>query len=129
MDTQLRFVSRRVLSFVVAILISFISFAQEKTVTGKVVHQQTNEPLPGVTVNVKGTDRNTVTGADGSFSISVPNDKAVLVFSYSGFASYETGAAQSGPYNITMTPGVNKLDEVVDTVQLKDAILRELLYR
>ena len=91
MNAHLRFMSRRVLSFVFAILISFISFAQSKTVTGKVINQQTNEPMQGVTVNVKGTDRSTLTGADGSFSISVPNNQAVLVFSYVGFASQEMG--------------------------------------
>jgi TonB-linked SusC/RagA family outer membrane protein len=104
------------LYYLLAMLCFFCSaslFAQQRTVTGKVINQQTNEPMQGVTVNVKGTARSTSTGADGSFSISVPNSKAVLVFSYVGFASQEIGAAQSGPYRITMAPGANKLDEVV----------------
>jgi TonB-linked SusC/RagA family outer membrane protein len=105
--------SRRILSFVFAAFISIISFAQQRTVTGKVIHQQTNEPIQGVTVNVKGTDNSTSTGSDGSFSISVPNNQAVLVFSYVGFASQEIGLARPGPYTIAMTPGTNKLDEVV----------------
>ncbi len=88
-------------------------FAQQKTVTGKVINQQTKEPLPGVTVNVKGTGTSTVTGTDGSFSISVPNANSVLVFSYSGFAVQEIGSNQAGPYAVTLVPGVNKLDEVV----------------
>jgi TonB-linked SusC/RagA family outer membrane protein len=113
MNTHLRFVSRRILPFVFATLISFISFAQQRTVTGKVIHQQTNEPIQGVTVNVKGTDRSTSTGVDGSFSISVPNNQAVLVFSYVGFASQEMGLAGPGPYTLAMAPGANKLDEVV----------------
>jgi hypothetical protein len=97
--------SRRILSFVFAVFISIISFAQQRTVTGKVIHQQTNEPIQGVTVNVKGTDRSTSTGADGSFSISVPNNQAVLIFSYVGFASQEVGLARSGLYTVAMTPG------------------------
>jgi TonB-linked SusC/RagA family outer membrane protein len=105
--------SRRVLPLVFAALISIISFAQPKTVTGKVINPQTNEPMQGVTVNVKGTDNSTSTGTDGSFSIMVPNNQAVLVFSYVGFASQEIGVSRSGPYTVSMNAGVNKLDEVV----------------
>jgi len=113
MNEHLRFVRRLVLLFVFTAFITIISFAQSKTVTGKVVQQQTNEPLQGVTVNVKGTDRSTTTGTDGSFSITVPNDQAVLIFTYVGFVSQEISVAGSGPYNVTMNPGTNKLDEVV----------------
>jgi TonB-linked SusC/RagA family outer membrane protein len=105
--------SRRILSFVFAAFVSIISFAQQRIVTGKVIHQQTNEPMQAVTVNVKGTDISTSTGADGSFSISVPNNQAILVFSYVGFASQEMGLARPGPYTVAMMPGTNKLDEVV----------------
>ena len=113
MNAQLCFVSKRILSFVFAILISIISFAQTKTVTGKVVNQQTNEPMQGVTVSVKGTTRSTITGVDGSFSISVPGNQSVLLFSNVGFASREVVMDQSGSYNVALTPGENKLDEVV----------------
>ncbi|HWI91041.1 MAG TPA: TonB-dependent receptor [Flavisolibacter sp.] len=112
MNRHVCFMGRRVLSFVFAIFISIISLAQSKTVTGKVV-QQDNEPLQGVTVNVKGTVTSTTTGPDGSFSITVPNDKAILVFSYVGFVSQEISVGRSGPFNITLAPGANKLDEVV----------------
>lgn len=113
MNTHVRFMSRRILTFVLASIVSILSLAQSKTVTGKVVQQQTNEPLQGVTVNVKGTDRSTTTGADGSFSINVPDNKSVLVFSYVGFISQELGTSQSGPFTVVMLPGSNKLDEVV----------------
>jgi TonB-linked SusC/RagA family outer membrane protein len=112
MNAQPRFMRRRVFSLVFATFISIISLAQSKTVTGKVV-QQNNEPLQGVTVNVKGTDRSTTTGSDGSFSITVPNDKVILVFSYVGYVSQEMSVFRPGPYNVTMVPGTNKLDEVV----------------
>ena len=112
MNRHVCFMGRRVMSFVFAILVSIVSLAQSKTVTGKVV-QQNNEPLQGVTVNVKGTITSTTTGPDGSFSITVPNDKAVLVFSYVGFVSQEMSVTRPGPFNVTLTPGANKLDEVV----------------
>lgn len=104
---------QRLLAFILILIISNPLFAQQRTVTGKVLHQQSNEPLLGVTVNVKGTDRSTTTGTDGSFSISVPNNQAVLVFSYVGFASQEMGVPRSGPLTIALAPGANNLDEVV----------------
>jgi TonB-linked SusC/RagA family outer membrane protein len=113
MKAHLNCMGRRVLLFVFVSFISLFSYAQQRTVTGKVVNQQTNEPLQGVTVNVKGTDISTSTGADGSFSITAPNNQAVLVFSYVGFASQEVGMARSGLYTVAMSPGENKLDEVV----------------
>jgi TonB-linked SusC/RagA family outer membrane protein len=113
MNAHLRFMSRRILLFVFATFISIISFAQSRTVTGKVLNQKTNEPIPGVTVNVKGTDRSTSTAADGSFSILVPNRQAVLVFSSVGFGSQEMRVAESGPNTVTLTPGANNLEEVV----------------
>ncbi len=100
-------------AFVLILLISSSSFAQPRIVTGKVTHQQTTEPMQGVTVTVKGTARSTLTGADGSFSLSVPDNRATLVFSYVGFASQEVGLTRSGPYTVAMAPGTNKLDEVV----------------
>jgi TonB-linked SusC/RagA family outer membrane protein len=101
------------LIFFLVLLSSLTLLAQQKTVAGKVINQQTNEPIQGATVNVKGTDRSTITGADGSFSISVPNAKAVLVVSYVGFASQEIGVAKPGPYTVAMASGTNQLDEVV----------------
>jgi TonB-linked SusC/RagA family outer membrane protein len=101
------------LLFFVVLLATFQLMAQQKTITGKVINQQTNEPIQGATVNVKGTDRSTVTGVDGSYSITVPNNKAILVFSYVGFANQEMGVSKPGAYTVSMTPGTNKLDEVV----------------
>ena len=98
--------------FVFASLISIFSIAQ-RTVNGKVINEQTNVPIQDVTVNVKGTNRSTTTAADGSFSISVADNQAVLVFTYVGFLPKEIGLEGSGPYTVSMTPGVNKLDEVV----------------
>lgn len=49
-------------------------------VRGQVTDATTGEPLPGVNVYVKGTTTGTITDADGNFTISVPEDEAILVF-------------------------------------------------
>jgi TonB-dependent starch-binding outer membrane protein SusC len=61
-----------------------VVFAQQRAVTGRVATAD-NTPLPGVTVVVKGTTTGTATDANGGFSISVPNNQAVLQFSFIGF--------------------------------------------
>ncbi|MDR3297414.1 MAG: carboxypeptidase-like regulatory domain-containing protein, partial [Prevotellaceae bacterium] len=49
------------------------------TVSGKVIDAQ-GEPLPGVSVGVKGTTVGAMTGVDGRFSLRVSGEKATLVF-------------------------------------------------
>ena len=62
-----------------------ITMAQ-KTVTGKVTDED-GEGLIGVSILVEGTGTGSVTDLDGSLSLSVPADKNVLYFSYTGFAN------------------------------------------
>lgn len=53
------------------------------------VSDNRGEPLPGVTVLVKGTTNGVATGLDGSFSIKVPSRESVLQFSYVGYIARE----------------------------------------
>ena len=76
-----------------------ITFAQEKTVTGKV--SDTSGPIPGATVVVKGASYGTQTDFDGNYSINA-NEGAVLQFSFMGMESIEMTVGSS---NVSaMTP-------------------------
>jgi TonB-linked SusC/RagA family outer membrane protein len=86
--------------------------AQQFSVTGTITDEK-NLPLPGVTVRVKNGAGYAITGNNGEFSIAVPNDNAVLVFSYSGFLSQEVPVAKKKVLNIMMLEQNNKLNEVV----------------
>jgi TonB-dependent starch-binding outer membrane protein SusC len=92
------------------VMVSYTAIAQ-KTVTGKVTDSKTGQGLPGVTVNVQGTTNGTSTGSDGTFSLSVPADNAILVFSYVGYTSLERAA--SGNLSISLVEGASDLNEVV----------------
>src|SRR5260221_8830575 len=63
-------------------------FAQESVVTGKVVDAKENSALPGVNVLVKGTQKGTVTDADGAFSVSASSSD-VLIISFIGYETQE----------------------------------------
>ena len=86
------------------------ALAQERTITGRVSDEQIS--LPGVTVTVKGSTRGTTTDAEGTYRISVPNDRAVLVFSSVGFTSQETVVGNRSAINITLANDERALNEV-----------------
>ena len=77
-----------------------VAFAQERTVTG-VVKDEAGTPLPGASVLVKGTSHGVATDFDGKYSIKVPNDKAVLVFSSLGAKTVERPVGTNKVINVT----------------------------
>lgn len=82
------------------------------TVKGTVIDEYGN-PLPGATVQQPGTTVGTVTGADGSFSLSVPAD-ATLVISFVGTRSVEMNVGGKTALGvIQMVPDLQVLDQVV----------------
>ncbi|WP_010424704.1 SusC/RagA family TonB-linked outer membrane protein [Anaerophaga thermohalophila] len=86
--------------------------AQEKTVTGTVTEAGTGEPLPGVTVVIKGTQQGAISRVDGTYSVQAsPED--VLVFSFIGFRTQEQPVGDREVINVTLEPEILGLDEVV----------------
>mgnify|MGYP001049230807 CR=1 FL=1 len=85
------------------------NFIEAQEVTGTVL-DDTSQPLPGVSIIIKGTSTGTTSDFDGNFSISV-SDGDVLVFSYVGFDTQEV-TVSGNTVNVTMQAGV-ALDEIV----------------
>ena len=103
---------------------SFTMFAQQ-TVKGVVKEKATGEPLPGVSVVVKGTTRGTQTDFDGNFSIDRVKTGDILVFQYLGFADKEITIGTSFNLTIQLDESAEQLDEIVvvgyGTTTVKDA--------
>ena len=97
-----------------ALLNGIAAFGQggRHTVTGTVLDKQ-NEPLPGVSVLIKGTRTGTSTDLDGKYSISVGGPRDVLVFSFIGFDTQETVVGTQQTINIVLQETSTALDEVV----------------
>jgi TonB-linked SusC/RagA family outer membrane protein len=92
-------------------LFSVAAFAQQ-TLKGSVKSAADKQPLPGVSIAVKGTTAGTVSDYEGNFSLNVkPND--VLVVSYLGFKTQELTAGDRTLIEITMPEDVALLDEIV----------------
>lgn len=84
------------------------------TVKGTVT-SATGETLPGVNVLVKGTDVGTTTDLDGNYTINVPNDDAVLVFSFIGYTPQEIKVGGRATIDVVLQDDVQQLSEVVVT--------------
>ena len=98
---------------VVLLLVFTASFvqAQDTQVSGTIL-DETGMPLPGVSILLKGTTRGTTTDLDGKYSIAAPAD-GVLVFSFIGYNNIEETVGSRSKIDLTLTPDVSNLDEVV----------------
>lgn len=106
---------KSILTWVLA-LSSIIAFAQE-SFTGKVVDGETNDPLPGATVMIKGTSTGVIVGFNGNFSINGPAG-SFLVVSYLGYGTVEVAGGQD--MMITMMSEANQLGEIILTSSVID---------
>jgi len=96
-----------------ALMLSFFAIEAfgQGTVSGT-VYDETGEPLPGVTIQVKGSTDGTATDINGKYSLNVPNG-TVLVFSGVGLKPQEYVVGSETTINITMDSDVKSLDQVV----------------
>ena len=91
---------------------SFSMFAQQ-TVSGVVKEKATGEPLPGVSVMVKGTVKGAETDFNGNFSVEKVNTGNVLVFQYLGFAVKEVTIETNFNIVVELEESAQSLDEIV----------------
>jgi len=97
--------------FLILICGAGAAFAQT-TVTGKVMDAN-GEPVPGITVTVKGTKTATPTNTDGSYSIKTASGARALVFSGVGFITQEVSIGTGINYDVVLTASAGDLNEVV----------------
>jgi len=89
--------------------------AQQRQVQGTVISDLTGEALPFVTVRLQGTTIGTTTTLDGDFTITVPSDDAVLVFSFMGYETLELPANVRGRMGVRLIGTATTLESVVIT--------------
>ncbi len=102
----------RLFGVIVLFLMAHWSYAQEKTITGT-VKDDTNQPLPGVSIVIEGTTQGTITDFEGKFSLEVPDSNTNLVFSFIGFEAQVINVSNQTTLNVRMVPDTKDLDEVV----------------
>src|SRR5215218_9677443 len=103
-----------------------VAWSQTRQVTGRVVSDSASAALPGVNITVKGSTQGTITGANGNFSISIPDrNNVTLVFSSVGYGQQEVNVGSKSSVNVTLASSSAALDVVVigyQTVRRKDLL-------
>ena len=101
-------------SFLITFLLLFIQlsvFGQDLTLSGTISDADTNEPLPGATVVIEGTNTGAISDFDGKYTIRVAVGNT-LSFSSIGYKTETRVISQADQLNISLTPN-NELDEIV----------------
>jgi len=98
--------------FFMLMFCSSMVFAQNNTVSG-IVTDQSGEPLIGVSVVIRGTDRGTVTDIDGGYTLNQVQPQTVLEFSYIGFISQEIAVGDRRTIDVKLAEDMLLIDEVV----------------
>ena len=94
------------------VIVSVKERLQGSPVSGMVADDK-GEPIPGVNVVIKGTTTGVVTGYDGKFTLTVPGNEAVLVFSFIGYITQEVPVGENRVLSITLMEDTKQLEEVV----------------
>jgi hypothetical protein len=92
--------------------VSYSDGQQQIKVSGRVV-DSSNNPLAGVNVIEKGTSNGAITGADGTYVLTVASDKSTLSFSFIGYDVKDVVVGKQTAVNLTLTESTTGLNEVV----------------
>lgn len=113
MKLKVDFLSRGLLTLVLAIAISSFTFAQ-RTITGKITDDANGEPLISATVLETGTTNGTITDFDGNYSLTVSDGATQLEISYTGYATQTVEIGALTTIDVSLAAGTI-LDEIVVT--------------
>lgn len=106
-----------IVGFFIAVLLVLIGTsglsAQNTTVTGNVVDEESGEVLPGVNIMIKGTTSGTTTGNDGNYELPVPSLQDTLVFSYVGYQEQQIPIDGRDVIDVSMVAETLSEDELV----------------
>jgi len=91
---------------------SVLRTVQSVDIKGKVTDEK-GEPLTGVSISVKNTAIGTVSDINGKYTINVPDENAVLVFTYLGYTVEEVPVIGKTMVDVSLTPKAEELQELV----------------
>ncbi|MFY7825695.1 MAG: SusC/RagA family TonB-linked outer membrane protein [Flectobacillus sp.] len=84
-----------------------------QTIKGKITDAEKGDGIPGVSIAIKGTNLGTVTDEQGNYTLTVPDEKAVLVITSVGYIKAEVVVGNRFTVNISLNPDTQNLGEVV----------------
>ncbi len=116
------------------LLITGFTVQAQKNISGTVTDAQTGETLPSTNILIQDTYRGTISNADGTFSLSIPDSllPATLLVRYIGYqsATRTITAESSSQQNFALEPAVTEMQEIVVTDEDPGVrIMREVIKR
>lgn len=111
----LKWFGRILLLGTMMVLISSTSLFAQRTITGTVTDSGDGQPLPGVNVIVQGTATGSITSADGTYSLDIPDGDVSLQFSFIGYMIHIVPVGNSTVIDAVLEPSAYEMDEVVVT--------------
>lgn len=96
------------------LLAATVAHAQPRTVSGTVADKQTGEPMPGVSVVLKGSTLGTTTDSKGAFQLKLPAQQGTLLFSFLGYKPLEIQAGgNKDVFDVTLDKETLDIEQVV----------------
>ena len=111
----LKWFGRTLLLGTMMVLISSTALFAQRTITGTVTDNVDGLPLPGVNVIVQGTATGSITSADGTYSLDIPEGDVTLQFSFIGYEVLTVPVGNSTVIDAVLEPAAYEMDEVVVT--------------
>ena len=103
---------RKLLALLMIVIAVLNAHAQGQQVKGVVTSSDDGQPIPGVSVVVKGTTSGTTTDFDGQYTLTAPSG-ATLVFSFVGMSTAEEAVNGRTQINVALKANLQDIDEVV----------------
>lgn len=100
-------------SLFVLMFVAITALAQNRTISGTITSSEDKQPLPGVSVKIKGSNIGVSSNSKGAFTITMPAGQNVLVFTFIGFNTTTREITNSNVINVAMAPDPTQLNEVV----------------
>ncbi len=97
-------------------------FAQDRKLTGKVTSAEDGSGLPGVSVQLKGSNKGTTTDANGNYTLTLSSNNGTLRFTFVGFSPQDVLIGNQSVINVQLSSDTKELSEIVVTAQ---GIVRE----
>jgi TonB-linked SusC/RagA family outer membrane protein len=111
---------RRFVYLLTFLLLSLYGRTQPRQLTGRIFDQENNQVVSGATVGIKGTKVATQSNADGTFSITIPNENAVLVVTYVGMENIEMPVRGQSNISVLLHTSAANLNTVIVTGYAKE---------
>ena len=104
--------TRTITLLLLSFLLSGIYVSAQTVITGTVMDSH-GESIPGVAIQIKNSDKGTITDIDGNFNISVKENSSILIFSCLGYETVEEKVNLKRPMKVIMLEDSETLDEIL----------------